>query len=140
MSLKTIIIDDDEITIFILKKMVIASGICNNPMSFLRAAEALEYMMNETTAEDNYLLLLDINMPEMNGWDFLNIISATPPKCNTQVAIVTSSVDTYDKECAAKYKQVIHFFEKPLSIVGLQQLKEHELLAHNFQTAKLLNT
>lgn len=136
MSIKTLIIDDDEITVFILRKLVSASGIEENPISFLKAAEALEYLHGENDIEKAFLLLLDINMPEMSGWDFLNIISDTPPKCKIYVAIVTSSVDTYDKEYAKNYKQVIQFFEKPLSISLLKQLKQHELLAHMFHPNK----
>jgi len=133
MSIKTIIIDDDEISVFILRKLATASGIEKNPISFLSAADALEYLLNEDADGKNILLLLDINMPEMSGWDFLNIITDKPLKTNIYVAIVTSSVDSYDKEYAKRYKQVIQFFEKPLSIAALQQLKQHNLLTHLFQ-------
>ncbi len=76
----------------------------------------------------------------MSGWDFLNIISGKPLKSNLYVAIVTSSVNTYDKEYAKKYKQVIRFFEKPLTVADLQQLKQHELLTHIFQPKNELST
>ena len=72
--------------------------------------EAIDWFKNH---EHPDLIFLDLNMPEVNGWQFLEVL--TEKQNQTQVVIVTSSTSIHDKEKAQKYAQVIDFLEKPLT-------------------------
>ncbi len=69
------------------------------------------------------ILFLDINMPSMTGWEFLEAFRAFGEKVHRQfiIYILTSSVDDRDKEKAASDPLVAGFFSKPLTAVGVQQ-------------------
>jgi CheY-like chemotaxis protein len=103
-----------------------------NPLSALNGQEALDLITNKDSDNSEYLVLLDINMPVMDGWQFLESLGNlnNPPKVN--VVIVTSSIDTIDKRKATKYPQVIGFFEKPLTQENCIQIKQFEALKHYF--------
>ena len=61
-----------------------------------------------------FLIVLDINMPVMNGWEFLDKLNTIAIKPLVKVIIVTSSIDSSDKDKAKEYDQVFEFMEKPL--------------------------
>lgn len=69
------------------------------------------------------ILFLDINMPSMTGWEFLEVFRAFGEKVHRQfiIYILTSSVDDRDKQKAASDPLVAGFFSKPLTAVGVQQ-------------------
>src|SRR5690242_16201265 len=103
MGLEVLIVDDDAMVILIHKKMIINSAFHPNPLSFFNGKEALDHLLNEKDKSKTFLILLDINMPVMNGWEFLNMLKERPVPDNIQVAIVTSSIDAADKEKAGQY-------------------------------------
>ncbi|NUM31082.1 MAG: response regulator [Bacteroidetes bacterium] len=113
--LKTLIVDDDEVVILIHTQMVKMSGMDNNPLTFLNGKTAFDYI-NQAKNDENFLVLLDLNMPVWSGWDFLNALNTIKFKNNVFVVIVTSSVDKVDYDRAMKYEQVIDYIEKSLSI------------------------
>jgi CheY-like chemotaxis protein len=61
-----------------------------------------------------HFVVLDINMPVMDGWGLLDIIEADFDK-KIEIIMVTSSVDQGDKDKAASYSKIIDFLEKPFS-------------------------
>jgi len=115
MNLKTLIIDDNSVIHFLHGEIVTDGGISSNPKSFLHGKEAMEYLLNNQDNDDAYFILLDLNMPIMNGWQFLDELQKYSKKEKTFVIIVSSSVDLSDKKKANAYPQVIGFFEKPFS-------------------------
>jgi len=60
------------------------------------------------------IILLDINMPVMNGWEFLDAVQEKHFRDKIFVAMVTSSINSQDANTAQKYPQVIDYIEKPL--------------------------
>lgn len=66
------------------------------------------------------LIFLDLNMPEMNGWDFLDAMKKD--QLNIDVYILTSSVDPYDKKKAESYANIKGFLSKPLSLQVLKNI------------------
>ena len=113
--LKVLLVDDDEIVILIHTKMVKMSGMDTNPQSFINGKLAFDYINNQS-GDDKFLVLLDLNMPVWNGWDFLNALKTLNTKNNVFVVIVTSSVDKVDYDRAKSYEQVLDYIEKSLSI------------------------
>ncbi len=120
--LKVLIIDDDDIVRLVQGKLIQNCNVCKDPLKFKRASEALEYL-NSASVENDYLLLLDINMPMMDGWEFLEAIEKMAVKDNIYVFMVTSSIDYNDKEKAKNYKRIINFIEKPITSKNCDQLK-----------------
>lgn len=129
--LKVIIIDDDDIMVFLQRKLFQRCGLVKDPLSFKAATAAIEFLKNEEINQ-HFLILLDINMPEMNGWQFLDILKEMKISKNVFVIMVSSSIDHCDKEKAGTYSNVIDFMEKPVSIENCNGIKEYVLLKEFF--------
>ncbi len=125
MSFETLIVDDDALIVFIHKKLVAKNGFPSEPKTFLNGQTALDYLLSESSSDSQYLVLLDINMPVMTGWELLDKIQNQPIAQRVKVAMVTSSVDRSDKVKAEAYPQVVSFLEKPVTNDMLQTLKAH---------------
>ena len=81
---------------------------------FSSPMESIQYL--EKIKADNWeypIIFLDINMPQMNGWQFLDQIATL--KMNPAVYILTSSIDSNDIEKARTYKNIKAFLTKPLT-------------------------
>lgn len=122
MNTDIVIIDDDAV-VLILHKILIQKSPLSSPLyCFDNASDAYSYLYNRQS-KNPILVLLDINMPEMSGWDFLDRISNED--CDDQnvwVVMVTSSINSSDREKAENYPQVIDYLEKPLSREACEQL------------------
>jgi CheY-like chemotaxis protein len=125
MTFRTLIVDDDSIIIFIHKKLVGKCGYPLAPETYLNGREALDNLMSTADESTLSIVLLDINMPVMSGWEFLDAIQDKPFAKNMKVAMVTSSVDASDKLKAKTYSQVVGFLEKPITVDMLNELKTH---------------
>src|SRR5687768_825867 len=115
MKLNTLIVDDDNMVVFLHKLAVAESGLSNAPGVAHNGREALTYISQHQTSGGYFLVLLDINMPEMNGWGFLDAIQTLNIPTPISVVIVTSSIDHRDRNKASEYAQVIKYVEKPLN-------------------------
>lgn len=127
MNTDIVIIDDDAVVLFLHKILVEKSPLPSPLHCFDNCIEAFSYIRNRET-RDPILVLLDINMPNMNGWDFLDKITSEGCDENIYVAMVTSSINTSDRKKAGNYSQVIDYLEKPLSKEACEQL--HDRVQH----------
>ncbi len=108
--MEIILVDDEQISNFINKKLISYIDSSVNAMEFNDPEEAfdkLDYIKPD-------LIFLDINMPVMNGWDFLNKMAAEAK--DYKVVVLTSSVNAIDYKRAMKYMNVIGYVEKPATI------------------------
>ena len=122
LKIKTVMtIDDDELDQMLYKRVIDRSGIVDNVISFQLAEEALTYLKSEDRAEID-VIFLDINMPRMNGFEFLEqALNELGPEFSKSVVIMlTTSLNPADKERADKHKVVKAFLHKPLTIEQLQ--------------------
>lgn len=117
------IVDDDPIAIMILKKLLEKCDFHSAPLSFKNGKEALDHFQSTYTSTDQYVIFLDINMPVMNGWEFLDALDTFTVPEKTTVFLVTSSVDETDKIRAQRYPFVSRFLSKPVSVATLNELK-----------------
>jgi len=124
MDFKVVIVDDDAVVLFLHKVLIDRSILPSAEKSFKNGKEALDYIGSNGVRDTPYLVLLDINMPVMNGWDFLEEIQKTEFKDNVYVAMVTSSINANDVEHARQYPQVIDYLEKPLRKEACEELYE----------------
>jgi CheY-like chemotaxis protein len=122
MNYNVVVVDDDEIVLFLHSKIIQAVGLHESPKTFNSALKALEFF--KSVSDDTPILLfLDINMPVMDGWGLLDIIHQEDFDKKIDVVMVTSSVDQGDKDKAQSYSKIIDFFEKPFSRTNLLALK-----------------
>lgn len=119
-----LIIDDDAVSVLILKKMLINAGFLDNPMVFKNGNEAINFLNSNYKSIEKYFIFLDINMPIMNGWEFLEEIE---PKINTEnfsVYLLTSSTSEQDIIKSKNYKSIKKFISKPVAKEILSEIKE----------------
>ncbi len=124
--LKTIaVIDDDLIYINALKKLLLTWKITNPATYFTSATEALDFIQVKEASALPDILLLDLNMPGMNGWDFVENFAQIKPNLPKQISIylVSSSIWEEDFKRAAKNKLIKEFITKPIL-----KAKLHEIL------------
>jgi CheY-like chemotaxis protein len=120
------IIDDDPIYIFGLKKMMKLVDLCESFMIFHNGKEAINALKPLLISGENLpdVILLDINMPIMDGWQFLDSFIKIPTQKKIIIYMVTSSIDPRDIDRVKKYEEITNYVVKPVSIEKLKQLKE----------------
>lgn len=112
-----ILVDDDPVFRYISAKMIEKVRPGFRIKSFSQGKVALNFLRENYTDEYYYYILLDINMPVMDGWKFLEAIEDIDfiKTENVSIQIVSSSVDDSDIEKSKKYDLVQGFLHKPLS-------------------------
>ena len=131
--LRTLIIDDDEIVTFLQRKIITKCELDTDPYTFKDAQVALDFLENEADEKVDYLIMLDINMPKMTGWEFLEKLKFVSNNERFHVVMVTSSIDRKDKRNAAEDPHVIDFIEKPVSARHCAKLKGISRLSPYFE-------
>lgn len=121
------IIDDDKIYTFGIKK-IIKKYIPNNEVSsFENGKQALASIQENYEAKQELpdLILLDIDMPEMNGWEFLNEFQPLRSKTDKKVDIFVISSRIKNEEQLFKLEwdqKVSDFIQKPVEVETLKSL------------------
>jgi len=128
--LETILFIDDDLITLMLCKMVISKASFSKEIATAKNGEdALKYFDTiKTTQSINkpQLIFLDLNMPVMNGWEFLDSFNTEKYSefHETKIIILSSTIDPADLERSKKYPSVIEFLSKPISKEMLEYLKE----------------
>ncbi len=117
------IIDDDQIYQLIIKKVIERTGEFDSYCFYNDGIEAIEKLKSSECSLPE-IILLDINMPQMDGWQFLDSLIAHRPNFHleTIIYIVTSSIAHSDRDKAKSYKEVSGFLSKPLSVEKLKEI------------------
>ncbi|PKQ45229.1 response regulator [Confluentibacter flavum] len=127
MKTKTILlIDDNKIDSFLTKHLLLKNKIGENIIAVSSAIEALKFLdtvHNEPEQIPDFIFL-DIRMPEMDGFEFLDDYERLPDtiKSKCDIFMLSSSSDQRDIDRAARYSYVKMFLMKPLDV---NMLKEH---------------
>lgn len=118
------LIDDEKMDQMMYKRILSRSGYVDQVRSFPTAMDALDYLRNPDSPRPD-LIFLDINMPRMNGFQFLDAaIEEFGTDFTTAIVIMlTTSLDPDDKKRAEKYDVVKEFVNKPLNAAVLEELK-----------------
>ncbi|GAA5033372.1 response regulator [Marivirga lumbricoides] len=130
--MEAFIVDDDELTVFLHEVFVKESNFHHNPHTFYHGKSTLDYLLSHFNPKEKYCIFLDLNMPIMDGWEFLDAIKNKEISDNIMVVVLTSSINEVDRRKAKKYHQVIDYMEKPLNGRKLESLKKNNHLTPFF--------
>ena len=94
------VIDDDPITVFGIKKMLNALDVSETIKTYANGKEAIDDIkeMLENKVQVPEVIFLDINMPIMDGWQFLEEFITLPLQSKIRINILTSSIDPADRQ------------------------------------------
>jgi len=116
------LVDDSRVDNFINCKILEMNAVTSNVQVFDEAAKAIEFLRNDNIIPD--LLFLDIYMPTMTGFDFLEEFQTLPinvqEKC--KVVLLSSAYETLEMEKLKKYSWISGFIVKPLTYESLEEV------------------
>ena len=118
------IVDDDQVVTLLHTLHIKRQELAEDIHAFLDAKIALQSLHSLVGEDQRLLIFLDLNMPEMNGWEFLTQLQQQQFPLDIKVIIVTSSLSKSDKEKSAEFDLVIDIWEKPMAPDQILQLKE----------------
>lgn len=132
MFTKILCVDDDAITLMLCKKVIAKAELSSEIDTSNNGEEALKYFENlkkekeaNNVISEPQLIFLDLNMPIMNGWEFLDIFSKSEYYTifpEVKVIVLSSTIDPRDIEKAKQYPMVLNFLSKPITIEMLKSI------------------
>lgn len=117
------VIDDDVIYQIIINKIIQRSEMFSSTSSFKNGKEAIDNL-NDSLKNNSDLpdiILLDINMPIMDGWEFMEEMGLIKPKLKKDIIvyIVSSSIAIEDKNRSKTYANILGYLSKPVTVNDL---------------------
>jgi CheY-like chemotaxis protein len=129
-SLRFIVIDDNKLDCFIADKIIRNKGLFEQVFTFTEALNALAFI--ESTYPDascfkKTIIILDIQMPIMNGFDFVDAFEKLDENIQQAFAIfmISSTVNETDRNRVKNYKSINKLYSKPFSKELLSEMLEH---------------
>jgi CheY-like chemotaxis protein len=117
------IIDDDAIYQIIVNKIIQRSEMFSASSSFKNGKDAIDELHNALKNNEPLpdIILLDINMPIMDGWEFMEEMGMIKPKFPKKIVvyIVSSSIAVEDKNKSKSYCNILGYLSKPITVNDL---------------------
>ncbi len=112
----TYIIDDDLISLYLTEHMLRIEKFSADILTFLSAEKALTYLVARLETDAPAVIFLDLNMPVMNGWEFLEALKPYEFELRDRcrIYILTSSLAPADTAKSREYALVTGIIHKPL--------------------------
>ncbi|MDX1315074.1 MAG: response regulator [Eudoraea sp.] len=122
------LIDDDHIFVYGAKRLMREVDFFDDLSVFNNGQDALDHFQapNQNTETLPSVIFLDLNMPVMNGWEFLDAFLNIPGISSSEIAIyiMSSSVDPRDLEKIQSHPYIKNYILKPLTTEDLEKLSE----------------
>lgn len=126
------LVDDNQVDLFLNKKFLDISGISDEIISFLSAREALNYLEENAKCVEKLpvLILLDVKMPDINGFQFLDHFKKMQSILTKEIKIImlSSTIDPVDLNRAHDNEFVFDILTKPLNPNALKELLKKQNL------------
>ncbi len=118
-----LILDDDSTYLYIIETLL---SMQPNKIQYKQLTDPIEALalLNAEEGEIFDTILLDINMPSINGWEFLDELQKL--KIHKNVFILTSSADIADLEKSRKYKDIVGYYVKPIKMEQLAAILRYK--------------
>ena len=115
------IIDDDKLTVKLISMLIHKNKFCDEIHSFYNAQDALNELKQNSENSDELPdgILLDLNMPIIDGWQFLEEYVKLDIVKDISIYIVSSSIDPADIEMAKKHEFLKDYIMKPITAAKL---------------------
>ncbi|WP_437778331.1 response regulator [Sorangium sp. So ce1097] len=119
--LNILLVEDDEVDVMNVRRAFKKNNISNPLWVAGNGVEALEMLRSGAIPAERRLILLDLNMPKMNGIEFLRELRADPDLVSTSVVVLTTSNDDRDKVGAFNLN-VAGYLLKPVTFLSFVEL------------------
>jgi len=119
--LNILLVEDDQVDVMNVKRAFDKNRITNPLFVASNGVEALELLHSRQIPPERRIVLLDLNMPRMNGLEFLRELRADPALQSTVVVVLTTSSDERDK-IEAYNLNVAGYLLKPVTFVNFVEV------------------
>lgn len=124
------LIDDDPIYQTIMKKIIDKSGVSSHVVSYTNGKDAIQALEEIITNNEQLpnLILLDIEMPVLDGWGFMTEMSLLKQKIKKEIKIYisSSSIAIEDKQKAKNNPDILGYISKPVTITDIVLIASDE--------------
>lgn len=128
---KTMIVNDNELLLMIAEMMVKSANFARETIKANDGLEAIQYfdeLINQESDPNSAapeFLFLDLHMPNMDGWEFLEVFSEKYSRYfpNLKIAIMSASVEMKEKQMLRKYPMVVDIIDTPINEEVLNLIK-----------------
>ncbi|MDP5231187.1 MAG: response regulator [Cellulophaga sp.] len=123
---KVYLVDDDSIYLFLVKKLLVEQKFSHSIETFENGKLAIERLIDAEQLNESLpdIIFLDLSMPVMNGWEFLDSFKAAPieNKEKIKIIVMSSSINAMEINMIKSYETVQDYIVKPLTPADLQKL------------------
>ena len=111
---RILIVDDDPISSFLLKSLTVATGLAKDIFVHNSGLSALEFLNNCDATTFPKIIILDLMMPQMDGFTFMQNFEKLYKHAETKIIVVTNSRSQKDKDNCKKFNSVYQYLNKPI--------------------------
>lgn len=124
-----LLVDDNDADNFLHREVIAEAGFAERVDEVLDGEDAIRFIQEAEADDDGYFppacIFLDIRMPRMDGFEFLEAFETLPAERRTSTVIImlTSSMNERDQERAARFESVGGYLQKPLTVEQLDGIE-----------------